>query len=184
VHDCKLVYAGSSTKFSHDENGKNLSPYAWSKSSNTELVQNYASWYGLKYAITYFYNVYGDNEISSGPYSTIVGIFKKQYLNSTPLTVVSPGTQVRNFTHVDDIVEGLFLVGEKGEGDEYGIGSDESYSVLDLANMFKREISWLPERRGNRRGADLINHKTKDLGWTAKKHLRKYIDDFISTKML
>src|SRR6266404_4338043 len=102
----KIVYAGSSTKFADDGTGKSQSPYAWSKSANTELVTNYGEWYNLPYAITYFYNVYGEGEIAGGPYATLVGIFKEKYKHGQPLTVVSPGTQSRNFTHIDDTVEG------------------------------------------------------------------------------
>jgi UDP-glucose 4-epimerase len=89
----KLIYAGSSTKFADGGEGKSQSPYAWSKSANTELVCNYGKWFGLNFAITYFYNVYGEGEISSGPYATVIGIFKQLYARGLPLTVVSPGTQ-------------------------------------------------------------------------------------------
>jgi UDP-glucose 4-epimerase len=178
----KLVYSGSSTKFAHSsdgEAGSTMSPYAWSKASNTELVKNYAKWFGLKYAITYFYNVYGEGEISEGPYSTIVGIFTKQYEKNLPFTVVKPGEQKRNFTHIDDIVDALVLVGEKGEGDEYGIGSAESFSVRDLAEMFKQKIIWMPERKGNRMSADVLTEKTKSLGWVQKRNLKNFIEEKI-----
>src|SRR3989344_3216130 len=115
---CKLVYAGSSTKFGDGGLGRVQSPYAWTKASNTELVQNYGSWYGLSYAVTYFYNVYGPRE-RSGKYGTVIEIFRQKHLHKEPLTVVTPGTQKRNFTHIDDIISGLILVGEKGEGDEF-----------------------------------------------------------------
>jgi UDP-glucose 4-epimerase len=171
----KLVYAGSSTKFAKGENGSAMSPYAWSKSANTTLVQNYGNWYGLSYAITYFYNVYGPGEISEGPYATILGIFKKQNERGLPLTVVSPGDQRRNFTHIDDIVDALILVGQKGHGDEYGIGSEESFSVLEVAEMFRSETIMMPARRGNRNSAEVYSAKTKELGWNAKRKLADYI---------
>jgi len=104
---CKIVYAGSSTKFSVGENGRDLTPYTFSKAMNTDLVRNYGKWYGLPYAVTYFYNVYGPGEISQGPYSTLIGIFSEETRLQRPLTVVAPGTQKRNFTHVSDIVAGL-----------------------------------------------------------------------------
>jgi len=157
----KLVYAGSSTKFADGGNGQGMSPYAWSKSANTQLVKNYGEWFGLKYAITYFYNVYGPGEISEGPYSTILGIFKKQFEHGFPLTVVRPGDQKRNFTHIDDIVNALVLVGEKGEGDEYGIGSNEAFSIAEVASMFTENVVWMPERKGNRMGASVMSEKTK-----------------------
>lgn len=176
--DIKIIYSGSSTKFADGGTGKNMSPYAWSKSSNTELVKNYGDWFGLDYAITYFYNVYGDGEISEGPYSTVLGIFKKLYLNNLPLTVVLPGTQKRNFTHIDDIVDALVLVGESGGGDEYGIGSDESFSIKEVAEIFGQKIVWMPERKGNRASGVVVSEKTKTLGWAPKRSLVKYIDDF------
>lgn len=179
---CKLIYSGSSTKFASDGDGGNMSPYAWSKSSNTQAVKNYGDWFGLEYAITYFYNVYGPGEVSEGPYSTIIGIFDKQVKNSLPLTVVKPGDQKRNFTHVEDIVSALVVVGEKGKGDEYGIGSDEAYSIKEVASMFSENIIWMPERRGNRTGAIVMSEKTKSLGWEPKRSLPKYIESLVSGK--
>ncbi len=171
---CKLVYAGSSTKFADEGEGRNQSPYAWSKATNTELVKNYADWFGLSYAITYFYNVYGPREMS-GAYGTLISIFHSLYKNGQPLTVVSPGTQVRNFTHVNDIVNGLVLVGERGDGDGYGIGADETYSVIDVARMFCDDIIMTPERKGNRKTSHADAARTKDLGWATTHTLPEYI---------
>jgi len=173
----KLVYAGSSTKFGDNGAGSSQSPYAWSKSSNTELVENYGKWFNITYAITYFYNVYGGREISTGRYATVIALFKEKYKNREPLTVVSPGTQLRNFTHIDDIVSGLILVGERGEGDNYGIGCSQSFSVLEIANMFNAEIKMLPERKGNRMSAEVVFNKTKYLGWKETRSIRDYIND-------
>jgi UDP-glucose 4-epimerase len=172
---CKLVYAGSSTKFGDEGKGPTQSPYAWSKATNTELVKCYGDWFGLDYAITYFYNVYGRNEISSGRYATVIGLFSERFRMGLPLTVVSPGTQVRNFTHIDDIVAGLMLVGDRGLGDGFGIGCQESFSVLEVAKMFGGDIEFLPERPGNRLTASLMTEKTQALGWYSKHHLRDYI---------
>ena len=174
--DSKLVYAGSSTKFGDGGLGRSQSPYAWTKASNTELVENYGDWFGIKYAITYFYNVYGGREISKGKYATLVALFKEKYKNGQPLTIVSPGTQVRNFTHIDDIISGLIMVGKKGNGDNYGIGCSESFSILDIANMFDSEIKMLPERKGNRMSAQVVCDKTKQLGWRESHSIRKYIE--------
>jgi len=172
----KIIYAGSSTKFADGGIGSNQSPYAWSKSTNTQLVQNYASWYGIDYAITYFYNVYGKREIQTGKYATLIALFKEKMLNGQSLTVVSPGTQLRNFTHIDDTVDALIVIGEQGQGDEYGIGSPESYTVLDIAKMYGAEIHMLPEREGNRMIADVITSKTEGLGWKAKRNIKDYIE--------
>ena len=171
------MYAGSSTKFGDNGAGSSQSPYAWSKSSNTELVENYGKWFNITYAITYFYNVYGGREISTGRYATVIALFKEKYKNREPLTVVSPGTQFRNFTHIDDIVSGLILVGERGEGDNYGIGCSQSFSVLEIANMFNAEIKMLPERKGNRMSAEVVFNKTKYLGWKETRSIRDYIND-------
>ncbi len=173
----KLLYAGSSTKFADDGIGSNQSPYAWSKSTNTQLVQNYADWYGIKYVITYFYNVYGKREIQRGKYATLIALFKEKMINKEKLTIVSPGLQKRNFTHIDDTIDALVLIGEKGQGDEYGIGSPEAYTILEIAKMFGGEIEMLPERKGNRMIADVVTEKTKALGWKPKRTVSEYINN-------
>jgi len=175
---CKILYAGSSTKYGDGGLGRSASPYAWTKASNTELVQNYGTWFNVPYAITYFYNVYGDREIQTGKYATLIALFKEKVKNKESLTIVSPGTQKRNFTHIEDIIEGLILVGENGYGDEFGIGSGEAFSILEVAQMYGGTIEMLPERRGNRMMADVISAKTEALGWKPKRKLVDYIDDF------
>jgi UDP-glucose 4-epimerase len=172
---CKILYAGSSTKFGDGGLGRNASPYAWTKASNTELVMNYGIWYNVPYAITYFYNVYGPREIQVGKYATLIALFKEKMKNNETLTIVSPGTQKRNFTHIDDIIDGLVLVGENGYGDEFGIGSEESFSILEVAQMYGGTIDMLPERRGNRITAEVMTAKTEILGWSAKRKLKDYI---------
>lgn len=172
----KLIYAGSSTKYGDDGSGRNQSPYAWSKSSNTELVKNYGEWFGINYAITYFYNVYGKREIESGKYATLIALYKSKMRINLPLTVVEPGTQLRNFTHVSDIINGLILVGELGFGDEYGIGNPEAYSIVDVARLFGGEVEFLPNRKGNRMSAQVITEKTKSLGWKPLVYLSDYIN--------
>ena len=176
----KLIYAGSSTKFGDNGTGSNASPYAWTKSSNTQLVKNYGAWFNIDYAITYFYNVYGKNEISEGKYATLIALFTRKYNNNEPLTVVSPGTQERNFTYIDDIVNGLILVGKNGKGDGYGIGSRDTYTILKTAKMFKGNIEMLPERNGNRMTAELVTKKTEALGWKPKHSIKEYITQLIS----
>ena len=174
---CKILYAGSSTKFGDGGLGRSASPYAWTKATNTELVMNYGDWFNVPYAITYFYNVYGEREIQIGKYATLIALFKEKMKNGEPLTVVSPGAQKRNFTHIDDIVDGLILVGENGYGDEFGIGSEESFSILEVAQMYGDEIQMLPERRGNRMNSDVLSDKTKALGWSPKRKLKDYINE-------
>jgi len=186
----KIIYAGSSTKFGDGGITRNSSPYAWTKASNTELVINYGNWYGLNYAITYFYNVYGPREIESGKYATLIALFKEKIKRGEPLTVVSPGTQKRNFTHIEDIISGLILVGKDGYGDEFGIGSGEAYTILEVAQMFcampideaidSGKVIMLPTRRGNRMSAEVVTEKTKALGWEPKRRLEDYIKKIIS----
>ncbi|MBB4803682.1 UDP-glucose 4-epimerase [Flavobacterium nitrogenifigens] len=178
----KIVYAGSSTKFGDGGLGRSASPYAWTKASNTELVQNYGAWFNIPYAITYFYNVYGNREIQTGKYATLIALFKDRMLKNEPLTIVKPGTQKRNFTHIDDIINGLVLVGENGYGDEFGIGSPEAYSILEIAEMFGKEIIMLPERKGNRMTADVISSKTEALGWKPTMVIKDYIEDLKKSK--
>ncbi|NNM84012.1 NAD-dependent epimerase/dehydratase family protein [Candidatus Parcubacteria bacterium] len=173
---CKLVYAGSSTKFGDGGLGRDQSPYAWTKATNTELARNYGTWYGLPYAITYFYNVYGPGE-RAGTYGTVIEIFRQKYLKGEPLTVNAPGTQKRNFTHVDDIVNGLILVGANGVGDDFGLGDEQAYSILEVAQLFGGEISMKPAKQGNRMTADIDTSKTRSLGWAPKKKLIDYISE-------
>jgi UDP-glucose 4-epimerase len=173
--NAKLIYSGSSTKFADNGIGGNQSPYAWTKSSNTKLIINYGEWFDIKYAITYFYNAYGGREISEGRHATLIGIFKEKMRKKLPLDVVKPGSQKRNFTHIDDIILGLILVGEKGKGDGYGIGCSSSYSVLEIAKMFGAEINFIPEREGNRMTAEVFTSRTEELGWESTIAIEDYI---------
>ncbi len=174
---CKILYAGSSTKFGDGGLGRSASPYAWTKATNTELVMNYGAWFNVPYAITYFYNVYGPREIQTGKYATLIALFKEKMKNNEDLTIVSPGTQKRNFTHIDDIIDGLVLVGENGYGDEFGIGSPEAYSIKEIAEMFGGKIKILPERKGNRMLADVVSAKTEALGWKSQRTIQNYIEE-------
>jgi len=176
--DAKLIYSGSSTKFALYDAEDTHSPYSWSKKKNTEHLQLYAKWIGLDYAITYFYNVYGEGEINTGKYSTVVAKFLESYKSKSDcVTVVEPGTQKRYFTHINDVVSALVLVGESGRGDGYGIGSDEPYTILELAEMIGLPIKMSPKRRGNRMDAELVIEKTKALGWQCKNSLENYITE-------
>lgn len=173
----KIVYSGSSTKFGDDGNNILESPYAWTKKTNAELVKTYCSWFNLEYCISYFYNVYGQNEIAEGPYATLIAKYINLYNSGVrKLPVVKPGSQRRNFTHIDDITEALVMIGEKGLGDNFGIGNDKSYSIIEIAELFNCEIDLLPERKGNRMSAPIVSEKTKSLGWKAKHKLSDYIN--------
>lgn len=176
---CKLVYAGSSTKFGDGGLGRDQSPYAFTKATNTELVKDYAAWYGLPYAVTYFYNVYGPGE-RAGAYGTVIEIFRQKHRAGQPLTVNAPGTQQRNFTHIDDIIAGLLLVGESGDGGEFGIGDERAYTILEVAHMFGGEVVMGPEVAGNRMTSTIDTAKTRALGWEPKRSVADYIHDIVS----
>jgi len=176
-HASKIVYAGSSTKFGDGGLGRSQSPYGWTKASNTELIENFGEWFNVPFAIVYFYNAYGKREISVGKYATLIALFAEKMRKRDVLTVVSPGEQRRNFTHVNDIVSGLIIVGENGYGDEFGIGSPESFSVLEIAKMFGGQIKMIPERRGNRMMADVRTDKTRAIGWAPLNKVKEYIEE-------
>ncbi len=177
-HKPKLVYAGSSTKKADPRAdgvlGKDLSPYTWAKSTNTDLVQNYARWYGLSYATVYFFNVYGSRELA-GRYGTVIEIFKQDLVGGLPHKVNGPGTQSRTYTHIDDTVAGVILAGEKGEGDDYGICSNDTVTILELANMFGGEIVMLPPRSTSRPSTPVDDSRIRALGWTQEHKLADYI---------
>lgn len=177
---CKLVYAGSSTKFGDGGTARHTSPYATTKAANTELVKEVGEREKLPYAITYFYNVFGPGE-RTGVYGTVIESFRRMYLRGAPLTVVAPGTQERNFTHVDDIVDGLVLVGERGEGDEFGLGNENAYSMRHIAELFGGDMLMVPERAGNRMQSDLDTSKANALGWRARRSVEEYIREFVTT---
>ena len=177
---CKIVYSGSSTKFADGGIGRDQSPYAWTKATNTELVRNYGEWFGVPYAITYFYNAYGPRERGDYQTGTLIAIYKKKYDSSDMLQVRLPGTQRRNFTHVSDIVDGLMLVGERGDGDEYGLGHPDSYSVREVAEMFNSTIEEVPERMGNRMDSAVDTRRASlELGWKPKLNLPDYIKELL-----
>ncbi|HVW71646.1 MAG TPA: NAD-dependent epimerase/dehydratase family protein, partial [Candidatus Paceibacterota bacterium] len=180
---CKIVYIGSSTKFADAREdgtaGRDLSPYTWSKAVNTELVRNYHAWYGVPYATAYFYNVYGPRELA-GKYGTVIEIYRQAYLAGEPLKVNAPGTQRRIYTHINDTVEALALIGEKGEGDEYGIGSNDDFAIREVAELFGGPIEMMPARRTSRPSANVDTSKVKGLGWKQQHTLREYVDAFLA----
>jgi UDP-glucose 4-epimerase len=175
----KLIYSASSTVFNgKDEDGEWLSPYTLSKAFNVNLLLQYSKWKNLDFAIVYFYNVYGPGEISSGKYSTVIAKYL-QLLSEGQLVlpVTAPGTQRRNFTHVNDIVSGLLLLATKGRGDGYGIGTDESYSILEIIKILGADFILTPHVLGNRMGAPVQSNKTKALGWSPKHQLIDYLSN-------
>lgn len=175
---CKLVYAGSSTVKADPRadgvEGRDLSPYTWTKAANTDLVRNYARWYGLTYATAYFFNVYGPRE-RADKYGTVVEIFRQNVLHGRPHKVNSPGTQTRTYTHVLDTVNALVLIGEKGEGDDFGICSNDTVGTLELAQLFGGQIDMMPQRRTSRPSTPVNCSRVEELGWKQQYFLKDYI---------
>jgi UDP-glucose 4-epimerase len=173
----KMIYAGSSTMFATDGV---QSPYSRMKHINVRAIRLFRDNYALPASITFFYNVYGPGERPADQSGTLIETFRRQYLAGQPLTVVAPGTQRRNFTHVDDIVDGLLLAME--HDGEFQIGAAESYSVLEVAQMFGGRVEMLPERPGNRIDSTIDTSAVSALGWRQKRRLADYILDATSLK--
>ena len=178
----KLIYAGSSTKFAGSstkfaDNGTNKfkSPYAFSKWQNSEIVKFYCENSDISYAITYFYNVYGERENADGEFATVIAKFLNLQSHNKKLYITKPGTQTRNFTHIDDTINALEMIADKGFGDEYGIASPQSYTVNEVAQLISSNIGYLDENEANRQSSLILTEKTLSLGWRSKKHLHEYI---------
>ena len=177
----KLIYSATSASLGNKGNDKNLSPYAFTKSKNLELLENLKKWFNFKFEVIYFYNVYGPHQICKGQMSTVIGIFEDYFKNRKPLPVVKPGTQTRRFTHIDDTVNICYLAWKKNLCRHYSIANEKSYSLIDVAKMFKSKIKFLPKRPGERYASALIN---KNLSNKMYKHfgkinLKDYIKNFI-----
>ena len=175
-NNCKLIYSGSTSIFGNNMKDQHSSPYSWSKAKNIELIRNYKKWYNLDFVITYFSNVYGEGQIESGKYSTVIGIFKKQYENNEPLTIVKPGIQTRDFTHINDTIDAIIIASQKGEGDGYIIRTGIQYTILEVAKMFSTNYVLVQEQRGNRTESSGNMDKMLELGWKSTFHLKDYIN--------
>ena len=180
----KLIYSATSSMLGNRGKDEHLSPYSWSKSKNIELIKNFNKWFGLKYEIVFFYNVYGPGQIKNSIMSAVIGIFENLYEQNKALTVVKPGTQKRDFTHIDDIVRGCYLAWIKGNQSEYMLGTKKQYRVIDIAKMFKRPIKLIPSRRGERFKSSITNNNAyKQLKYKAKIDVKDYIEDFLNNKI-
>ena len=180
-HNIKLIYSATSASLGNKGDDKNLSPYAFTKSKNLELLENLKKWFKFKYEVIYFYNVYGPHQICKGQMSTVIGIFEDHYKRHKPLPVVKPGTQTRRFTHIDDTVNVCYSAWKKNLCRHYSIANKKSYSILDVAKMFNTKIKFLPKRAGERYASAIIN---KNLSNKMYKHfgninLKDYIKEFI-----
>jgi UDP-glucose 4-epimerase len=177
----KLIYSATSASLGNNGDDKNLSPYAFSKAKNLELLENLKKWFNFKYEVIYFYNVYGPNQISKGPMSTVIGIFEEHYKKRKSLPVVKPGTQTRRFTHINDTVNICYQAWKKNLCRHYSIANKKSYSLIEVAKMFNSKIRLLPKRAGERYASALTkkNLSNKMYRYFGKINLRDYIKDFI-----
>ena len=108
-------------------------------------------------------------------------VYLKHSVNQKPLTVVKPGSQ-KDFTHIDDIINGCYLAWKKGKQNEYMLGTKKQYTILEVAKMFKHKIKFLPPREGERFGTFIPNNNAyKFLGYKAKIDIKNYINSFLKT---
>ena len=179
----KLIYSATSASLGNAGNDKNLSPYAFTKSKNLELLNNLKKWFNFKFEIVYFYNVYGPRHVKSGEMATVIGIFEDQYKKNKPLTIVKPGTQTRRFTHINDTINVCYEAWIKNKCAHYSISNKKSYSIKEVSKMFGSKIKLLKERQGERYASSLTNMSlnNKIIRKYGKIHLKDYITSFIKS---
>jgi UDP-glucose 4-epimerase len=177
----RLIYSATSASLGNKGEDMNLSPYAFSKAKNLELLENLKKWFNFRYEVIYFYNVYGERQISKGDMATVVGIFEDHFKKKKKLPVVRPGTQVRRFTHVYDTIKACIFAWKKNKCKHYSIASKQSHSIIKLAGMFKTKIIYLPMRKGERFASALtkMNLNNRIIRLTAKIKLNDYIKNFL-----
>jgi len=177
----KLIYSATSASLGNKGNDKNLSPYAFTKAKNLELLENLKKWFNFKYEVIYFYNVYGPHQICKGQMATVIGIFEDNYKLKKPLPVVKPGTQTRRFTHIYDTVEICYRAWKKNLCRHYSIANHKTYSILDVAKLFNAKIKYLPKRSGERYASALINMNLSNKVYKhfGKIELKNYIKNFV-----
>ena len=177
----RLIYSATSASLGNKGEDMNLSPYAFSKAKNLELLENLKKWFGFRYEVVYFYNVYGEKQICTGDMATVVGIFENHFKKGLKLPVVRPGTQARRFTHVFDTVKACIFAWRKNKSKHYSIASNQSYSIIELAKLFKSKIRYLPVRKGERFASALtkMNLNNKIIRLPAKIRLKDYVSNFL-----
>ena len=180
----KLVYSATSATIGNKGKDKNLSPYAFTKAKNLEMLENLKNWFNFKYEILYFYNVYGPKQISVGPMATVIGIFENQYKTNKTLTVVKPGNQSRRFTHINDTVDACFYAWKKNKCRHYSISTKKSYTILEVAKMFNSKIKFLAPRKGERYASALTNMNLSNKVYKifGKISLKNYIKNIVKSK--
>jgi len=178
----KLIYSATSASLGNKGNDKNLSPYAFTKAKNLELLENLKKWFNFKYEVIYFYNVYGPYQISKGEMATVIGIFEDHYKSKKRLPIVKPGNQTRRFTHIYDTVEICYKAWKKNLCRHYSIANHKSYSIIDVAKMFGAKIRYLPKRSGERYASALtnMNLSNKVYKYFGKIDLRRYIKNIVT----
>ena len=177
----KLIYSATSASIGNKGNDKNLSPYAFTKAKNLELLENLKKWFNFKFEIVYFYNVYGPGQIKTGSMSTVIGIFEDQFRKKIPLTVVKPGSQSRRFTHINDTIEACYHAWKKNECKHYSISNRKSYTIIEVAKLFDTKIKLLPPRKGERYASALttMNLSNKVHKMFGKINLKDYIANIV-----
>jgi len=180
-HKIKLVYSATSAALGSNGNDKNLSPYAFTKSNNLELLENFKKWFKFKFEIIYFYNIYGNGQIETGSMATVIGIFQKQYQDNKPLTIVKPGNQTRRFTHINDAISICYKAWKMNKCKHYSISHKKSFSIKDVAKMFKTRFIYIPARLGERYASALTNlsYNNKVIRYYGKINLKDYVSSFI-----
>ena len=178
----RLIYSATSASLGNNGNDMNLSPYAFSKAKNLELLENLKKWFNFRYEVIYFYNVYGKRQICKGDMATVVGIFEDHFMSGKKLPVVRPGTQVRRFTHVYDTVKACIYAWRQNKSKHYSIASNQSFSIIELAKLFKSKIRYLQMRKGERFASALtkMNLNNKIIRLSAKTKLKDYVNNFLS----
>ena len=181
LNKIKLIYSATSATIGNKGDDKNLSPYAFTKAKNLEMLENLKKWYKFKFEIVYFYNVYGTRQVCTGSMATVIGIFEKQFEKKKPLTVVRPGTQSRRFTHINDTVEVCYHAWKKNKSRHYSISNKKSYTIIEVAKLFKSKIKLMPPRRGERYASALTNMNLSNRVYKifGKLNLRDYIENII-----
>jgi UDP-glucose 4-epimerase len=177
----RLIYSATSASLGNGGKDMNLSPYAFSKAKNLELLENLKKWFNFRFEVVYFYNVYGEKQICKGEMATVVGIFEDYFKRKKKLPVVRPGTQARRFTHVFDTVKACIFSWRKNKCKHYSIASNQSYSIIELAKLFKSQIRYLPVRKGERFASALtkMNLNNKIIRLSAKIRLKDYVNNFL-----
>ena len=185
-NNIKLIYSATSASLGNSGNDKNLSPYAFTKSKNLELLENFKKWFYFKYEIIYFYNVYGKGQIETGPMATVIGIFQNNFKKNKPLSIVQPGSQTRRFTHIKDTIETCYIAWKANKCRHYSIAHQKSYSIIQVAKMFKSKIIFIKSRPGERYASKLtkFSQNNKIIRKYGKISLKDYVSSFIKGQIL